>query len=112
MNKITLAVILITAPATPTVAQQPAAEHSPHLTARAGTSTALTDGEVRRIDKDAKKITLRHGPIKNLDMPAMTMVFQVKDHALLDKVSAGDKVRFSAENISGAYVITTIEAAK
>ena len=72
----------------------------------------LADGEVRKVDKDAGKVTLKHGPIKNLDMPPMTMVFQVKDRALLGKVKAGDKVRFAAEEKSGAYVVTAIEPAK
>lgn len=72
----------------------------------------LSEGEVRKIDKEAKKITIRHGPIKNLDMPAMTMVFQVKDPAMLDQVKTGDKVRFSAEKAGGAYSVTTIQPAK
>jgi Cu(I)/Ag(I) efflux system periplasmic protein CusF len=72
----------------------------------------MTEGEVRRVDKDANKITLRHGPIKHLDMPGMTMVFPVKDPALLDTVNAGDKVKFLLEKVSGGYVITAIEAAK
>ena len=70
------------------------------------------DGEVRKVDKDARKITLRHGEIKQLDMPAMTMVFQVKDPAMLDKVKAGDKVKFKAESAGGAMTLTEIEAAK
>jgi len=69
----------------------------------------LADGEVRKVDKDAGKLTLRHGEIKNLDMPAMTMVFQVKEPALLDKVKVGDKVRFRAEKASSGYVVTAIE---
>jgi Cu(I)/Ag(I) efflux system periplasmic protein CusF len=69
----------------------------------------LADAEVKRVDKDAKKMTLKHGPIKSLDMPAMTMVFQVRDMALLDKAKAGDKIKFSAEQREGAYVITAIE---
>ena len=72
----------------------------------------LAEGEVRKVDKDAGKITLKHGPIKSLDMPPMTMVFQVKDRAFLDKVKAGDKVRFAAEEKGGAYVVTSIEAAR
>ena len=72
----------------------------------------LADGEVRRVDREAKKITLRHGPIPNLDMPPMTMVFQVKDAALLDKAKPGDKVRFSAEKAGGQYVVTRIEPAQ
>src|SRR5574341_1894101 len=71
-----------------------------------------TEGEVRKVDKDAKKITLKHGPIQNLDMPAMTMVFQVKDPAMLEKVKAGDKVKFTAEKLGGAFTVTKIEPAK
>ena len=73
---------------------------------------ALSDGEVRKVDKDAKKITIRHGPLANLDMPAMTMVFQVKDPAMLDQVKTGDKVKFQAEKVGGAFTVTQIEPAK
>jgi len=72
----------------------------------------MTTGEVRKINKDANKITLRHGEIKNLDMPPMTMVFRVKDPAMLDKVKAGDKVQFMAENLGGALTVTAIEPVK
>ncbi len=75
-------------------------------------SGAISDGEVRRVDKDAKKITLRHGPLQNLDMPAMTMVFQVKDPAMLDQVKVGDKVKFRAEKLDAAYTITVLQPAK
>ena len=75
-------------------------------------SDSLADGEIRKVDKDAKKITLRHGPMPSLDMPAMTMVFQVQDAALLDKVKAGDKVKFQAEKVGGAYTVTKIEPVK
>jgi Cu(I)/Ag(I) efflux system periplasmic protein CusF len=95
----------------------PAAAYSqtaaqPPLQPAQADAPAMTDGEVRRIDKEAKKITLRHGPIQNLNMPPMTMVFQVKDPALLDKVNVGDKVKFSAEKITGGYALTNLEAAK
>lgn len=66
------------------------------------------DGEVTKIDKAQAKITLRHGEIKNLDMPAMTMVFRVKDTKMLESVGVGDKVRFTAEKVGGAYTVTTI----
>ncbi len=72
----------------------------------------MSEGEIRKVDKDAKKITIKHGPMQNLDMPAMTMVFQVKDPALLDKVKPGDKVKFSAEKVGGAFTVTEIEPAK
>src|SRR5215204_2866288 len=72
----------------------------------------LNDGEVRKVDKDAKKITIKHGPLQKLDMPAMTMVFQVKDPAMLERVKAGDKIRFEAEKVGGAFTVTKIEPAK
>jgi Cu/Ag efflux protein CusF len=75
-------------------------------------SAALADGEIRRVDKEAKKLTIKHGPIPSLDMPAMTMVFQVKDAAMLERVKAGDKVKFQAEKQGGQYTVTKIEAAK
>jgi Cu/Ag efflux protein CusF len=78
----------------------------------AQTSAALSDGEVRKVDKDAKKITIKHGPLANLDMPPMTMVFQVNDAAMLDQVKAGDKVKFQAEKVGGAFTVTKIESAK
>ena len=73
---------------------------------------AMTDGEVRKVDKENKKITLKHGEIKNLDMPGMTMVFQVKDPAMLDMVKPGDKVMFKAEKANGALVVTEIQPVK
>ena len=72
----------------------------------------VSEAEVRKVDKDAGKITLKHGEIKNLDMPPMSMVFQVKDKALLDKVKAGDKISFTADKVSGAYTVMSIEPAK
>ena len=93
--------------AAPVLAQQPRGAHDAHHA-----SAELSDGEVRKVDKEAKKITLRHGPMKNLDMPPMTMVFQVKDPAMLEQVKTGDKVKFQAEKIGGAYTITKIEPAK
>ena len=75
-------------------------------------SMEMVDAEVRKIDKDNKKITLKHGEIKNLEMPGMTMVFQVRDPAMLDKLKTGDKVRFTAEKAGGAIVVTSIQPAK
>jgi Cu/Ag efflux protein CusF len=67
------------------------------------------EGEVRKIDTDAKKITLKHGDIPNLEMPGMTMVFRVSDPALLTKVKPGDKVRFTADKVDGALTVMSIE---
>lgn len=77
----------------------------------ASTSTSeLTQGEVRKVDKEARKLTIKHGPLKNLDMPGMTMVFQVQDEAVLDKVQVGEKVQFMAEKIDGKFTVTKLEA--
>jgi Cu/Ag efflux protein CusF len=87
------------------------AQHTGHgATAKAAApSTALAEGEIRRVDKEAKRLTIKHGPITSLDMPPMTMVFQVADPALLDKVKAGDRVKFQAEKRGDAYLVTRIE---
>jgi Cu/Ag efflux protein CusF len=73
---------------------------------------SMSDGEIRKVDKVAGKLTIKHGELKNLSMPAMTMVFRVKDPSMLDKVKPGDKVRFVAEQVGGALTVTAIEPAK
>jgi len=75
-------------------------------------SVAMADGVIRKVDKNNNKITIKHGEIRNLDMPGMTMVFQVKDPDLLDKVQAGDKVKFRAEKSGSAFVVTDIQPEK
>jgi Cu(I)/Ag(I) efflux system protein CusF len=87
-----------------------AAAPAPGATATA--TGEMADGEVRKIDKENKKITLKHGEIKSMDMPGMTMVFQVKDPAMLDAVKQGDKVKFRAERSGGAIVVTEMQVAK
>lgn len=72
----------------------------------------LVDGEVRRVDKENKKIMLKHGVIRNLDMPGMTMVFNVEDAKLLDRVQTGDRVQFKATNAGGKFMVTEIQAMK
>lgn len=83
----------------------------PPVPARALASD-MAEGEVRKIDKENSKITLRHGPIERLDMPGITMVFQVRDAALLDKARVGDKVRFVASNEAGKLTVTQLEPAQ
>lgn len=82
------------------------------LSSGAMAAPELADGEIRKVDKDAAKLTIKHGELKNLDMPPMTMVFRVQDKAMLDKVAPGDKVRFAVEKIEGALTITALENAK
>jgi Cu/Ag efflux protein CusF len=68
----------------------------------------LVKGEVVKVDKAAGKVTLKHGPIKKLDMDSMTMVFRVADPAMLDKMKAGDKIEFEADRVNGAITLTKI----
>ncbi|MGM9488040.1 copper-binding protein [Ideonella sp. YS5] len=86
------------------------AQPAPPLPA-ASAATPDVDGEVRKIDKQQGKLTLRHGPIQNLDMPGMTMVFKVADPTMLDSLKVGDKVKFAAENRNGALTVTAIKPA-
>lgn len=75
-------------------------------TARSKSGADMTNAEVRKVDKDAKKIMLKHEAIKILDMPGRAMVFQVKDAALLDKAKAGDKVKFKVIKDGNAHIIS------
>ncbi|PKO69226.1 MAG: RND transporter [Betaproteobacteria bacterium HGW-Betaproteobacteria-16] len=92
------------------------ADHNAHHPVAAPaneTAEALpfAEAEVRRIDTAANKVSLKHGEIKNLEMPPMTMVFQVSDPALLGKIKVGDKVRFTATQVNGAYTVMSLEPA-
>ncbi len=78
----------------------------------AAATKEMSDGEIKKVDKDATKLTIRHGELKNLNMPPMTMVFAVKDMAMLDRVKVGDKVKFHVENDNGRNLVTDIEVAK
>ena len=73
---------------------------------------ALSEGTVKKVDKAAGKITISHGPLENLGMPSMTMVFRAADPSLLDDVKAGDKIRFAADRVEGVFMVTKLEVAK
>jgi Cu/Ag efflux protein CusF len=73
--------------------------------------TPTSSGVVTKLDKEAQKVTLKHSEIKNLDMPAMTMAFRVRDAQLLSDLAVGDRVRFIAERVDGQYVLTAISKA-
>lgn len=78
----------------------------------AGAEEALADGVVKKVDRAQGKLTIRHGPLKNLDMPPMTMVFRVQDVAMLDRVKPGDAIRFQAERVNGAFTVIRLEAVR
>ena len=78
----------------------------------APSSDSITNGEVKKVDPDNGKITLKHGDIKNLDMPGMTMVFTVRDKGQLTKLKPGDKVQFTVVQEGGKMVVTDIQPAR
>jgi Cu(I)/Ag(I) efflux system protein CusF len=91
----------------------PAADGHAHGKPAAAKSSApadFADGEVRKVDKEAGKVTLKHGALPNLDMPPMTMVFRVKDPSMLNRMKAGETIRFKADKVGGNYTITELQA--
>ena len=87
------------------------AHHKP-VASPSADAAEMTDGEVRKVDMEAGKVTLKHADIKSLDMPAMTMVFVVKDKAMLEKLKIGDKIKFTVVNDGGKFTLTEIQPAK
>jgi len=81
-------------------------------TTSAESGQAMTTGLVKKVDKGAGKVTIHHGPLENLGMPRMTMVFRVKDPDMLDRLKEGDKILFVAEKVDGAFTVMSFEAAK
>jgi len=77
--------------------------------ANASASNAMSTGEVKKVDKSAGKMTIKHGPLENIGMGAMTMVFRVKDAAMLDQVKVGDKIRFVAEEPNGQLMVMQLQ---
>ena len=102
-----LSLVLVMALSTP-LSQVYAGQHDSHHV----DSTAMTAGEVKKIDKDTGKVTIKHGPIKNLEMPGMTMIFRVKDAVMLDQLNEVDKINFAADKINGAFTLMQIEQLK
>ena len=80
-------------------------------TAAADDGSGMSEGVVRKVDLEARKVTLRHGPIKNLDMPQMSMVFRVSDPKMLEGLRPDAKVRFKAERLDGQITVTHLEPA-
>ena len=108
INICIIAAALLVAP----VGAQTAPDHESHHADSAEPASAKTDGEVRKVDKGAGKVTIRHGEIRNLEMPAMTMGFTANDPALLDGLKEGDRIRFTADKVNGVYTLTTVEVVK
>lgn len=88
-------------------AQGDAHDHGAHAQP-ADAGEEFIDAEVRAVDRDKARLTLKHGPIPKHEMAAMTMAFRVADPALLEGLAAGDKVRFSVDKVNGRLVVTRI----
>ncbi|MDB5933803.1 MAG: hypothetical protein JWQ01_1147 [Massilia sp.] len=89
-----------------------AQDHSQHMASAEAKAASMSSGEIIKVDKSTMKVTIKHGPLANLNMPGMTMSFKVSDAAMLDQVKAGDKVNFVAEKVNGTLTVITLEAAK
>lgn len=87
------------------------ARHAPAAVAADGAAATFSEGTVRRVDAAAGKVTIAHGPLDNLGMPPMTMVFEVSGKASLDGIAAGDRIRFIAEQAGDAFIVTALEPA-
>ena len=72
----------------------------------------FSSGEIRKIDLDARKVIIRHGPLESFDMPAMTMAYRLRDPALVEGLQAGDAVRFRAQRLGAVFIVTRIELAR
>jgi len=113
-NRFSTLAILSTLAASLTGGAMAQASDAGKAAAPAATASAadMADGEIRKVDKSTKTLKIKHGEIKSLDMPAMTMLFQVKDPAMLDLVKVGDKVKFRADNSGGPIIVTDIQVIK
>ena len=94
------------------VSVQAAGDHAGHAMAAPAAEMQMVDGQVKKVDKAAGKVTLSHGPLTNLNMPAMTMVFKVSNAVWLDQMKSGDKIRFMADTVNGAITVVHFEPAK
>ena len=111
-NSILIAVSILGA----AFAFQAGADDSHHATSEAKPAVAAsadwTEGEVRKVDKAAGKLTIKHGAMPKFDMPPMTMVYRVKDKAMLDRLNPGDKIKFDVDAVGGAFTVLSLEKVK
>jgi Cu/Ag efflux protein CusF len=113
MNKLLLGLVMVAVGATSAAYAQSTSSdkhsHDQGSPQAAAAAAPQTDGEIRKVDVAAKKITVKHGPIENLGMSAMTMVFRVRDPSFLSQVKPGDKVKMRVESIDGALTIVDLQ---
>jgi len=110
-TRINCAAVVVAAATSPAaLAQSERSGH--HQDASAGVLAKLAEDEIRRVNTEAKKLTIKHGSISDLDKPAVTMVIPVMGPAILDQLKAGGTIKLASENLGGAITLTSIEPAK
>ena len=113
MARFVIIIAWVVALAAPASAQTSKEQDTRAAAPSANKATAsMSEGEVRKVDKDGGKLTIKHGPLANLDMPGMTMVFRVRDPAMLSQVKEGDKIKFVADRVDGAITVMQLEVVK
>ncbi|MES2935417.1 MAG: copper-binding protein [Pseudomonadota bacterium] len=110
--KLFLGVLTLLSVANIVLAQTTLAQPASGTAQAAESQVAVSEGEVRKVDVEAGKITIRHGELKSLDMPAMTMVFRAQDTSVLSTLKVGDKIAFVPEKQNGQFVATKIMVKK
>lgn len=105
-------IALASATALPALAADGHDMHGSHGAMHSTAENGFVEGVVKKVDKAAGKVTVAHGPLTNLNMPAMTMVFRVKDAAWFDRMQPGGKIRFVADSVNGALTIVRLDGAK
>jgi Cu(I)/Ag(I) efflux system periplasmic protein CusF len=110
--KALLKAVFIAALSTAAVTSAYGQDESASASASANSPDAVSSGEIRKVDKSAGKLTIKHGELRNVGMPAMTMVFKVKDPSMLGAVKAGDKVNFIVEKAGSEFIVTKLQAQK
>lgn len=112
LSKHPCAVLLVISAAWFTTVYAQDNHHSPADAVPAASAGHMADGEIKKVNRDSKKMTIKHGPIQSLDMPGMTMVFQIQDALLLETFKVGDKVKFAAEKLDCVFVVTSMKLAE
>ena len=97
-----------------TAAPAQTTDHGAHHAAASAPAAAadMTEGEVRKVDKAAGKVTIKHGAIPKFDMPPMTMAYRVKDKAMLERLKPGDKIKFDVDGVGGEFTVLRLEKVK
>ncbi len=111
LTKISLSILLAASAASPLYAED-AKVQSAAAPEKSELHATMSEGEIRKINKEIGKVTIKHGPLQNLDMPGMTMLFRLQDPAMFDQIKEGDKIKFVADKIDGTFVVKSLQVEK